>query len=101
MYFAMKNKSFNVADFLFDDICKNIIESLKERNPTIRHPRLLSELFYQSGTVECLSKTFPSLVQIVYPLSKLSLGFLESVGSSKSEIDLSILLHLQKKIQNI
>jgi hypothetical protein len=83
IYFAMKNKSFNVADFLFDDLCKNIVESLRERNPVIRHPRLLSELFYKSGIVECLSKTISPLIQVIYPPSKLSLYFLEKCGFVK------------------
>jgi hypothetical protein len=77
IYFAKKNKPVNVADFIFDNLCKNINESIRDNVKFVRHPRLLSELFFQSGILEGLQKHVPTLVNDVLSPSCLIGKFLE------------------------
>jgi hypothetical protein len=77
IYFAKKNKPVNVADFIFYVLCKNINKSIRDNLKFVRHPRLLSELFFQSGIFEGLHNHVPALVNDVYSPSCLIGKFLE------------------------
>ncbi|MCH95101.1 hypothetical protein A2U01_0016075, partial [Trifolium medium] len=63
IYFLLKNKKINLADCLFEHLCAAIREGNFNRNTTVAHPRLLSELFFQSKLYKVLKKFYPNLAK--------------------------------------
>ncbi|MCH86142.1 hypothetical protein A2U01_0006996, partial [Trifolium medium] len=61
IYFLGQGRKIDLVDLIFQNLCNAMSASIKHKIPNVAYPRLLSELFLQSGIVEYLKPVFSEL----------------------------------------
>jgi hypothetical protein len=65
IYYVGKKVKVKVARFIFDHMCKNILQGITTENRRIHHCRLLSFIFAQTGFIEAVKPSFPGYDKIL------------------------------------
>ncbi|MCI05961.1 hypothetical protein A2U01_0027016, partial [Trifolium medium] len=65
LYFLSKGIKINLSASIFEHLCDCIKESHDKSLARVAHPRLLSELFYQTKLIERLKENFEAYVEEV------------------------------------